>query len=151
MQFQILIVSATLNRLEAATSRLEDIAVLQASATEVKRPSETAVVAPALSNTGEPPSPSAREAVVADPPSVLSFDDGVTDQLKTFLQLSGQLGPVIKEQVRVLIMCVPSRYVSDATPHVRPIVLQHYSSYNEDSLPRQLYARNRPTLFFRNC
>jgi adenylyl cyclase-associated protein len=101
--------SAILDRLEAATSRLEDIAVLQASVADV-RSLETVVanVSP-VAGVSEPPRiVPPPPAVIEEPPSVVAFDEGVGGQLKIFLQLSEQLSPILKEQVRALLRCIPS-------------------------------------------
>ena len=90
-------------RLEAATSRLEDIALAQSSATSVKQsldapsthPPPSTTRAPAASNAPPPAT-----APIEDSRSVQAFDETiVTGKLEPFLKLANEIGGPVKEQV----------------------------------------------------
>ncbi|KAF8325999.1 adenylate cyclase associated N terminal-domain-containing protein [Cantharellus anzutake] len=88
-----------IKRLEAATSRLEDLAASQSlnaqthTQTSVLQAPHAAPAAPSA-----PPPPSA-PVIVEDPPIITAFDETVVVKLAPFLQLSGELSPVLKDQV----------------------------------------------------
>ncbi|KAF8682381.1 Cyclase-associated protein [Rhizoctonia solani] len=118
-----------IKRLEAATSRLEDIALAQNSATNVKQALDApsghpppAPRAPAPPSAPAPPAPP-----VEDSQSVKAFDELViTGKLEPFLKVAGEIGGPVKEQsdivgnlfqnLRGLIQCAAaSAKPSDAT------------------------------------
>lgn len=80
-----------ITRLEAATSRLEDLAASQAPGA-LAPSSKSPHIAP------DAPPPSV-QAAVEDPRIVIAFNETVIAKLEPFVQLSGELSPVLKEQV----------------------------------------------------
>ena len=90
--------TTAIRRLEAATSRLEDIASSSAggfeTASSTPAPSTAPSQAPASSSQRTTPNPS--EAL---PPSVQDYDAILDGALKTWLELSAKLGSSIAEQV----------------------------------------------------
>lgn len=84
-------------RLEAATSRLEDIAEAQASG----RLAPTNAAVAAQPNTSATPTTSAPPPPAEDPAVVQAYDADVNPYLETFVKLSGELSPILKEQVSV--------------------------------------------------
>ncbi|PAV24323.1 adenylyl cyclase-associated [Pyrrhoderma noxium] len=93
-----------IKRLEAATSRLEDIAIAQGSAVPTLR-SDSISSSSSISNVAPPPPPPPPPApvpVTAETPrSVQAFDENIIDgKLKSFIDLSKSLGsPLVIEQV----------------------------------------------------
>lgn len=89
-----------IKRLEAATSRLEDIAEAQAAgkappstaSTATAAPPAPASVASAATNHAAPPPPA------EDPPVIQAYDEQVKPLVEAFVKLSGELSPVLKEQ-----------------------------------------------------
>lgn len=96
--------SARRIRLEAATSRLEDIAEAQAAGR----------LPPAVSPTATTHAAAAARAPVAaaappppeDPASVQAYDADVTPAVQAYAKLSGELGPIVKEQVRLVLASI---------------------------------------------
>jgi adenylyl cyclase-associated protein len=92
-------------RLEAATSRLEDIALAQSSTTNVKQaldaPSAHPAPAPAAPRAPAPPAaPSSPAAPVGDSRSVQAFEEQIiSGKLQPFLKLANDIGGPVKEQV----------------------------------------------------
>lgn len=87
-------------RLEAATSRLEDIA-----STSFPNPGESGAAGanasgavPAISTPDAP----AQLAAQSVPPTIEAFDEVVNSELKTWLELSASLGGVIESQSRAV-------------------------------------------------
>ncbi|TKY90481.1 hypothetical protein EX895_000479 [Sporisorium graminicola] len=93
--------STLIKRLEAATSRLEDIALHQSSGSSQK---ELAPAAPALAAGSvappppPPPPPAAIEPSKDDPPAVKAYDEQLGEALDDFKQLSAKIGGVVQEQ-----------------------------------------------------
>lgn len=86
-----------LQRLEAATSRLEDIALHQSSGTSTQR--EFPAAAPALAAASVPPPPAAAVEPARDvPAAVKAYDEEVGQALDEFKQLSAKIGGVVNEQ-----------------------------------------------------
>ncbi|QRW00655.1 adenylyl cyclase-associated protein 1 [Ceratobasidium sp. AG-Ba] len=88
-----------IKRLEAATSRLEDIALAQSSATTVKQaldaPSAHPAAAPRAPAAPAPPPP----VPVEDSRSVLAYDEQVIHgKLDPFLKLAAEIGGPVQEQ-----------------------------------------------------
>ncbi|KAG8733396.1 hypothetical protein FRC11_006587 [Ceratobasidium sp. 423] len=118
-----------IKRLEAATSRLEDIAIAQGSAVNVKQALDAPFAhPPPAPRAPEPPSASASStALVEDSQSVKAFNEAViAGKLEPFLRISGEIGGPVKEQsdlvgslfhnLRNLIQCAAaSAKPSDAT------------------------------------
>ncbi|GAA5878714.1 hypothetical protein JCM1840_000212 [Sporobolomyces johnsonii] len=88
-----------LRRLEAATSRLEDIALTQATAGGMQHLSGAAPVATPAAPAGSAPPPPA-PVVVEDklPPQVQAFDELIEGALTVYINLSKELGGLIAEQ-----------------------------------------------------
>lgn len=89
------VLTTVIRRLEAATSRLEDIASTSV-AFDATAPSQTAG-ASTLSTPSEASTPKAAESL---PPSIQAFDKLLDTELKEWLELSAKLGDVINGQVR---------------------------------------------------
>ncbi|CAE6516563.1 unnamed protein product [Rhizoctonia solani] len=118
-----------IKRLEAATSRIEDIALAQSSAANVKQaldaPSAHSPPAPRAPEPTSAPTPSA--APVEDYQSVKTFNETIiVGKLEPFLKIAGEIGGPVKEQsdlvgslfrnLRDLIQCAAaSAKPSDAT------------------------------------
>lgn len=99
------VLTAMLRRLEAATSRLEDIASSSfpdgdSSAARAHESSNTNSPAPESSLASSSPTPK----VVADsaPPAIRAFDELVSTELRTWLDLSAKLGSVIDGQSKAV-------------------------------------------------
>lgn len=97
-----------LYRLEAATSRLEDIASSAASFEVTDPPpgpspsTASAVVSDSSAKKGQPsPSPSSQSAASepAAPKTVALFDTLINDDLKPWLELSRKIGGLVQDQV----------------------------------------------------
>ncbi|CAE6369052.1 unnamed protein product [Rhizoctonia solani] len=118
-----------IKRLEAATSRLEDIALAQTSATNVKQALDAPSGHPPPAPRAPPPpgAPAPAAAPVEDSQSVKVFDELViVGKLEPFLKIAGDIGGPVKEQsdlvgnlfrnLRDLIQCAAaSTKPSDAT------------------------------------
>ncbi|GAC95666.1 adenylate cyclase binding protein [Pseudozyma hubeiensis SY62] len=95
--------STLIKRLEAATSRLEDIALHQSSGSSVsssQRELPSAASAPTAGSVPPPPPPppAAAEPPKDDPPAVKAYDQEVGEALDEFKQLSAKIGGVVQEQ-----------------------------------------------------
>ncbi|KDN42162.1 hypothetical protein RSAG8_07020, partial [Rhizoctonia solani AG-8 WAC10335] len=118
-----------IKRLEAATSRLEDIALAQGSATNVKQALDAPSSHPPPAPRAPPPTsaPTPAAAPVEDSQSVKVFDELImAGKLEPFLKIAGEIGGPVKEQsdlvgnlfrnLRDLIQCAAaSAKPSDAT------------------------------------
>ncbi|CAE6421478.1 unnamed protein product [Rhizoctonia solani] len=118
-----------IKRLEAATSRLEDIALSQNSAANVKQALDTPSghPPPAPRVPAPPSAPTPPVAPIEDSQSVKAFDELiVAGKLEPFLKVAGEIGGPVKEQsdivgklfqnLRDLIQCAAmSAKPSDAT------------------------------------
>ncbi|SNX81560.1 probable adenylyl-cyclase-associated protein CAP [Melanopsichium pennsylvanicum] len=96
--------STLIKRLEAATSRLEDIALHQTSGSSQRdlapsTPTSAAGSAPPP----PPPPPPASEPTKDDPPAVKAFDEHLNEALDEFKQLSAKIGGVVQEQATSVI------------------------------------------------
>lgn len=94
------VLTGMVRRLEAATSRLEDIA--SSSLSNGDSPSGApASAGPALVSREATPSPNTTPKPPAEstPPAIEAFDELVNTELKDWLELSGMLGDVIGGQV----------------------------------------------------
>jgi adenylyl cyclase-associated protein len=89
------VLTAVIRRLEAATSRLEDIASTSV-AFDATASGQTAGTS-ALPTLSEASTPKAAESL---PPSIQAFDKLLDTELKEWLELSAKLGDVINGQVR---------------------------------------------------
>lgn len=85
-------------RLEAATSRLEDIAEAQAQGKSVSSTAATHSQHPSAASAPPPPPPPAE-----DPASVQAYDNDVIPALDSYVKLSGEIGSVVAEQVTILL------------------------------------------------
>lgn len=95
------ILTPTIRRLEAATSRLEDIASSSVAFDSSAPGAGAAVSAPGSTAGGaasETPSAKPAEAL---PPSIQAYDDLLNNELKKWLELSSKLGDVIDGQVHL--------------------------------------------------
>ncbi|CAE6465222.1 unnamed protein product [Rhizoctonia solani] len=116
-----------IKRLEAATSRLEDIALAQNSATNVKQALDAPSGHPPPAPRAPPPPSSTSAAPAEDSQSVKVFDELIiAGKLEPFLKVAGEIGGPVKEQsdlvgnlfrnLRDLIHCAAvSTKPSDAT------------------------------------
>ncbi|KAJ1309682.1 hypothetical protein OPQ81_006446 [Rhizoctonia solani] len=117
-----------IKRLEAATSRLEDIAIAQGSASNVKQALDAPATHPPPAPRAPAPGPSAPStAPVEDSQSVKAFDELIiVGKLEPFLRIAGEIGGPVKEQsdlvgnlfrsLRDLIQCAAAcAKPSDAT------------------------------------
>lgn len=87
-------------RLEAATSRLEDIAEAQAEGRAPPAAGATGVsTASQASSVTAPAAPAAPPPPPEDPALIQAYDAQVLPPVETFVKLSGELSPVLKEQV----------------------------------------------------
>lgn len=89
------------HRLEAATSRLEDITVAQSQhANSTSSGSLAAPVAAAAASGGLGGAAAASSsAQQEDSPAIQAWDESVTEALKAYQDLSAKLGGVVQEQV----------------------------------------------------
>jgi adenylyl cyclase-associated protein len=93
------VLTTVIYRLEAATSRLEDIASSSVGF-ETGAPNGASTGPPALAAGGPSSSESITpKAVESLPPSIQAFDTLLNTELKTWLDLSSKLGNVIDGQV----------------------------------------------------
>ncbi|KAF2842599.1 adenylyl cyclase-associated protein-like protein [Patellaria atrata CBS 101060] len=94
-------------RLEAATSRLEDIASSQANPDQNAGPQSSTLVATTSASTvpkvdTSPPPQKVAESV---PPSVEEFDELINGNLKAWIELSKQVGGVVSDQAGAVKEC----------------------------------------------
>ena len=90
------------NRLEAATSRLEDMAMALDDPKSPKPvdPAVSAAVqpsAPAQPKIAAPPAPSAAPQI---PPQIEDFDALIKNEVQNFVNLGEKIGGLVEEQVR---------------------------------------------------
>lgn len=115
-----------IKRLEAATSRLEDIAVAQGSAIPTLR-ADNLSSSSSISNVAPPPPPPPpTHAIVAETPrSVQAFDENIIDgKLKAFVDLTKSFAsPLVVEQVG---------YVESAFKNLRSLLLTVSSCVKPD-------------------
>ncbi|CDW94625.1 hypothetical protein [Sporisorium scitamineum] len=92
--------STLIKRLEAATSRLEDIALHQSSGSSQKELPSAAptLVTGSVAPPPPPPPPAAVEPPKDDPPAVKAYDEQLGEVLDEFKQLSAKIGGVVQEQ-----------------------------------------------------
>ena len=97
------VLTSIIHRLEAATSRLEDIASssFAADSSVASTGAPAAVAASAASTASTAAAPTAK-VVESLPPSLAAFDELVNTELKTWLDLSSKLGPVIESQSKAV-------------------------------------------------
>lgn len=89
------------SRLEAATSRLEDMAASPQATpvlTSAGAPSGTRGAAASVSD-GADPSAGGAASAEEEPEVVTAFDEFMTGPLKEYAELSGQVGGLVGEQV----------------------------------------------------
>jgi adenylyl cyclase-associated protein len=95
------VLTTVIRRLEAATSRLEDIAStsvgFDAAASGQTTGTGAGAGTPAPSTQSEAVTPKAADSL---PPSIQAFDKLLDKELKEWLELSAKLGDVINDQVR---------------------------------------------------
>jgi adenylyl cyclase-associated protein len=93
------VLTTVIRRLEAATSRLEDIASTSVGFDAAASGQTTGAGAgtPAPSTQSEVVTPKAADSL---PPSIQAFDKLLDNELKEWLELSAKLGDVINDQVR---------------------------------------------------
>lgn len=91
------VLTCMVRRLEAATSRLEDIASssLPNGESPSSAPPTTVVAGEATKTANAAP----KAPVESAPPAIKAFDELVNNELKTWLNLSGQVGDVVAGQV----------------------------------------------------
>lgn len=96
-----------IRRLEAATSRLEDIASAtleqpssnsQTNTSGAPTPAPTGPLPPPPVSASQPPAP--KPVVEPTPPQVEAFDDFLSGPLKKYVVLSDGLGDLVAQQVR---------------------------------------------------
>lgn len=92
-------------RLEAATSRLEDIALHQSSASSNTTSGQRELAPASAASAGgsappppPPPPPAAPEQPSEDPPAVVAFDETLDSALSEYSQLSTKIGGTVAEQ-----------------------------------------------------
>ena len=127
-----------LPRLEAATSRLEDIASSAFPNGEGQNgvPGDTNASGAGVATSSDRTPPQAKPADSL-PPVVGAFDELIDSDLKAYVVLSQQLGGVVAEQVWIdgyHYSCTYSNWVSS-----RPAMLQRHSRHSDNSsswLPR---------------
>jgi Adenylate cyclase associated (CAP) N terminal len=92
-----------INRLEAATSRLEDIAsaAIEAPKTNGSLPAAASIVAGGIAI---PPTPQMPKTVAEPLPALVEdFDTFITNSVKNYVNLSDAIGGSISEQVRIIL------------------------------------------------
>lgn len=120
------ILTPMVRRLEAATSRLEDIAssafpngesAPAATSNGAQSPGPAAKLAGSTSTTPTPKPP-----VESAPPAIEAFDAMVDTELKTWLELSGMLGEVIEGQSKAVqqAFAAQRQYIYIATKAKKP-------------------------------
>jgi adenylyl cyclase-associated protein len=90
------VLTTVMHRLEAATSRLEDIASTSINS-DSNAPQGGAQAAITANATPIAPAPQAPASL---PPSIEAYDALLNTELKAWMELSSKLGPVIQNQVR---------------------------------------------------
>lgn len=93
--------STLIKRLEAATSRLEDIALHQTSSSsqrDLAPAAATSAAGSAPPPPPPPPPPATAEEPKDDPPVVKAFDEQLDEALDEFKQLSAKIGGIVQEQ-----------------------------------------------------
>lgn len=99
-QARELVLIRIIRRLEAATSRLEDIASAAQPHGGPHPPVAAISEGPSTNGTAAETTPLSPSAVT-QPAAVLAFDSLIEDDLKSFAKLSEQLGGLVAEQVSV--------------------------------------------------
>lgn len=99
------VLTSMVRRLEAATSRLEDIASTsfpngEAGAKGIN--GSTSTVTPAAGAAAAPSNTTPTVVVESAPPAIEAFDEVANNELKTWLELSGKLGSVIEGQSKAV-------------------------------------------------
>jgi len=102
-----------IRRLEAATSRLEDIAAATLESPTSSSETNITTGAPTVAPTGPvpPPPPPASQptapkpVIESTPPAVEDFDGFLSGALKKYVVLSDELGGAIAEQVKITYSC----------------------------------------------
>lgn len=89
-----------IRRLEAATSRLEDIASSSVGFEAAPTNGIAAPTTPAATSAPSRDSTATVKPIETLPPSVQAFDGLINTELKTWLDLSSKLGGAIEAQVR---------------------------------------------------
>lgn len=101
-----------MNRLEAATSRLEDMAQATMDNTTAGTNGvsvKTAVAGGAVSSaTGDSITHGHAPPTESLPPSIKAFDDLIASDVKKFVSLSEELGGVVADQVQILNLFIAS-------------------------------------------
>jgi adenylyl cyclase-associated protein len=92
-------------RLEAATSRLEDIAVHQQSTKSAGGP---AAVTNGAGAAGTAAAGAASTAAIEDSPAVEAWDEAVAPKVKSFADLSQTIGGTVADQVSGKIFSHPT-------------------------------------------
>ena len=98
--------TADFTRLEAATSRLEDIASSTLDASSTSKSTDVPQMprsSSAIASSGPPP-PQSQPTPPSLPPSVEAFDNLINSEVKKFATLSQQLDDLVKEQVNRVIL-----------------------------------------------
>ncbi|SPO19895.1 probable adenylyl-cyclase-associated protein CAP [Ustilago trichophora] len=97
--------STLIKRLEAATSRLEDIALHQTSGSSQRdlQPAAATSAAGSAPPPPPPPPPAAVEEPKEDPPAVKAFDEQLDEALDEFKQLSAKIGGIVHEQAASVV------------------------------------------------
>ncbi|SAM71154.1 probable adenylyl-cyclase-associated protein CAP [Ustilago bromivora] len=99
--------STLIKRLEAATSRLEDIALHQTSGSSQRELTRAGAGALAGSSAKPPPPPPPPPAAVEqpkdDPPAVKAFDEALDQALDEYKQLSAKIGGTVQEQAAAVL------------------------------------------------
>lgn len=93
-----------LHRLEAATSRLEDMAsaIAEPPKTNGTSPAEASNAAPVVvaAATSKSPSPPAPKPIAEPLPQIIEdFDSFIADSVQKYVKLSDEIGGVVAEQV----------------------------------------------------
>lgn len=94
-----------MGRLEAATSRLEDIALHQTSGSSQREltPAGAGALAGGSAKPPPPPPPAAVEQPKDDPPAVKAFDEALDQALDEYKQLSAKIGGTVQEQAAAVL------------------------------------------------
>lgn len=100
--------STLLKRLEAATSRLEDIAMAQVSPQAGISYGIPETYIPESHNQVVSPPTTAKPNVVEEPNSVKGFQVLIESGLAKYLNLSKEIGGLVQQQVRVLFFLISS-------------------------------------------
>lgn len=109
-----------LSRLEAATSRLEDIASSAAAFEPSTQTNGGASTSPVPPPSGPQTVPTPQKPVQEElPQSIEDFDTLLNGDLKKWMDLSHALGDVVAEQVRELLVTVHDFVVTDETSLAR--------------------------------